>query len=845
MLQREALILAKCMYYETSCRLRIVPIRSMTAATKSSTTATKQLWRKTRKKVGPSESKAAIQVAEKDLVDAIYDEKVSIAAALTTLSNDGELPEYNWVPLAYRGVVDEFKSGNSVRRHRSEAMRSKGMVRPRRIDTPRTDRYILHSNDGVVDVPALGLPEQVVIAKQRNIESIANDMLALTKAAASYRMSLCGEDTAISDEDQNESDMSPSNKSFQQQIISVVRSVHNDVTTNSKQIHDSVADFQSVCQILQQICSSACHLSALRKYNDQDANIYVDLAEYTLLGLVQINNERLLLRGNKSINSKESAKDKSDTSSQSVVKGWFNQIVEGLTPSLLSSTPDQNDDESDENEEKKTIDASTMQSMKRLLRNVVTIIVSTTKQPEIPLVAYPTPNSRIGASTDTSRRIIDEKVGQRMTTLLEKAGSIGVCDNDAMICALDYLARTGTLKNARVCHDLHQKYSCAERHVSFTLVLEAYLEALKQETDQEKIRDMIEEVMNIQSAAPWIPYRAERVLHASTILNCLAVADMGKVDGMCASAELIVKRALREKPFIFFVEEVESDNPSADSQLVPIANFLAHLYATSGQPILVTTSVKLLKYAMSDAAGFSAMTVFPTRDTCNAVLQTLVQSVNQKDDKAIHDDYNFALGILKYMFSKIDMGCTPNQMTYDSVFTLLEATNIGEIGTTSDELLAYIETNNLLYVSSTFSLPYTTYVRVMHCYLKMSKTSSPTANIHENNLPYRRAAHLLRKLEIRSTPMVLNNVVLGEIAVANLYRPQLRPYFSAYKLVMQICANTSQLQYQDEAADIALEIYRTRSQYDDNVADCWESVLEDCTNTKLVERVKLINEKKI
>jgi hypothetical protein len=844
MLRREAKILAKRIYYEPSCRLRIGSSsgRSMTAATKPSAPTT-QTWRKTRKKVGLSMSKDAIQDAEKKLVEAIRNEKISSSSA-SKLNGNAELPDSNWVPPAYRGVVDEDNSGNFARRQRLLTIQSKGIVRPRRVGKPRTDRYVLHTKDLVVDVPALGLPEQALIAKQRKVESVMNDISALTKAAASYRTRLCGGDPTASDENQSEASATLSNKSFQQQIASVVQSIHDDVTPTSEQFDDSVSDFQSLCQILQQICSSAIHLSTLRKFNDQDANVYIDLAEYTLLGLVQINNERLMLRDKKNNKPEESTIDKIKTKSQSAVTGWFNQIVEGLTPSILSKTSNQKKGPPppDENVEKTTIDTSTMKSMMRLLRSVLAIIVSTTKEPEIPLVAYQSPSYGIGASTG---RMLDEKLIQRMTTLLEKTSSVGVRDNDATISVMEVLARSGTLQNARLCHDIHQKYSIAERHVSFSFVLEAYLEAIKQETNQETVRDIVDEVMNIQKAVRSISHRTERIIHASTVLNCLAVADMGKVNGMCASAELMVKRALHEKPFIHFVEQVESENPGVDSQLVPIANYLAQLYATSGQSMLESTSAKLLKYAMADTDSFSAMTIYPTRDTCNAVLQTLVQSASQKDDTAIQNDYNFARRILKCMFSKIDMGCIPNQTTYDYLFTLLEATNTSEIGTSGEELLSYIEASNLLSISNTFSLPYTTYVRVLHCYLKMAKSSSPTTKINEKNLPYRRAAHLLRKLEIRSTPMVLHNVVLREIAVANLYSPQLRPYSSAYELVMQICANTSQPQYQAEAADVALEIYRTRFQYYSNVAYCWDTVLENCTNAKLVELVKKINDKKI
>lgn len=841
MLQRESRILAKNIYHG-SRRFQVSFGRSIAAVT-APQTSTKQLWRNTRKKVGPSTSKAAVQEAEKKLVNESCAKTVSSKAAAAKLINNEELPKYNWVPPAYRGLADETKPGNSVRRHQLETI---GMGRPRRVDKPKNDRYILYSKDWVVDVPAVGLPEQVLRAKKRKEDSIMNDVLTLKKTAISYRTHLCNGDVTKLDENQKESSMSFTSKAFQQQIASTIRSLHVDVTTNTKCINDSTADFLSLCQILQQICSASYHLSTLHRYNDQDAIGYVDLAEFTLLGLVQINHDRAAVLDQ--YYSIENAKNESKSTLQISVTGWFNQIVEGLTPSLLTpkkSSHRHRQAASDENDKLKVIpfDLSIRESMKRLLRNVMAVIASTAEGPEIPLVAQLKPGNEINAMTNTEVKSNDGALGQRMITLLGKTWSLGIRDIEATQKAMDVLARTGTLESARRCRKVYHKYISKDRYISFIVVFEAYLEAIKRETDQEKIHDIVKEVMKIQDSNPLSSHRVERILQAATILNCLAVADMGKVDGMCARAELILRRALRDDHFNFFLLQVKSDNPTIESDLVPIANYLAQLYATSGEPQLEKKSVSLLRYAITDCCdGFNALTIYPTTDACNAVLKVLAQAASEKESSSVQYDYKFGRKVLKSMFWKAEMGSAPNQTTYDSLFSLLEATDARDIGKSGEELLSYIEMSNLLYISSTFSLPYHTYYRVLHYYLKTAKDSSPSTEIDEKSLPYRRAAHLLRKLEIRSTPMVLHNVALDEIAVKNLYSPQLRPYSHAYEVVMQICANTSLSQYQDEAADVAIEIYRTRFQYDNKIADCWDTVLENCSNEKLVERVKALNE---
>ena len=865
MLQREALVLAKRILHEPNNLLRVTFVRSLKVAAHSNKLS-KQNWRITRKKIGPSTSKAVILEADKDANDHL---RSSIVADSNLI--DDEI-SHHWVPPAYRGVVDQIKlkpGSNSVLRHRLQTLHANRAARPRRVGKPTADRYILQSKDGtVVDVPTLGLPKLAVIAKQRKEQSIMKDIAAFKMAAKSYKTHLCecdGDTTPVMDDwNSSPSVVSPLIKSFQEQIGPELRSLHENVSTNAKGVDNSHTDFLLLCQALQQICSTACHLSTLRKYQDKDANTYLDLAEFTLLGLVQINHDRLsLLLEHEEDTHEHDTTTRTATNTtmsmkpefQSSVTGWFNQIVEGLTPSLLAakiSKPEEPHGDSTKVEQHHNqhqhhaIDTATLQSIQRLLRNVISMIASTTTTtgPEstIPLVTAPQGSSNKSSRGHATDDSMDETLGQRMITLLEKTWTLRVHDDEATQHAMEVLARTGTLENARLCHDVYQKHSeSVDRHVSFSVVLEAYLETIKRETDPAKVHDIVDEVMNIHNSAPWISHRVERIINAAIVLNCLAAADMGKVDGMCGSAELIVKRALREKPFIYFVEQVESEHPKVDNLLVPIANFLAQLYGTSDQPVLVATSVKLLKYALADVDGVDTLSPYPTAETCNTVLQALVHAAGGKDSTTIQSDYEFARKILKYMFSKTETGSGPTQTTYDCLFALLEATNASDIGTSGEELLLHIETNNLLNGSSTFCLPYRTYHRVLQYYLKMAK--SPIQS-KEKNLPYRRASHLLRKLEIRSSPMVLSNIVLGEIAVEKLYVPTLRPTFSAYELVMKICANTSQRQYQDEAADVAIEIYRTKMQYFSEMADCWDTVLENYTNAKLAKRVNELTKAK-
>jgi hypothetical protein len=876
MLYRESLVITKTIFLESGWHrlsrpnqilFQLPSIRSMAAATKTKA-LTKQNWRKTRKKVGPLATNTHAVPAENDepndtrvaTVQSNATEKISPNDTNTSPTNtnpeapksivNGEPQEFSWVPPAYRGMVDETKRGNSVTRHKSEMTRKQGLVRSRKVTAPKSDVYILRSKDGIVEVPSLGLPEQAIVAKQQKEENVLLAVNALINVATSYRKHLHGNDFTTFADTENESSTLPSSKFIQYQIGSALRAIHTDGVTGLKRLHDSGPDFRSICQLLQQICSTAFSLSTLRRYNDRDANKYIDLAEFALMELVQINYDRSNLLSPQTNEKKITDDEEFEASpnSQQSMTGWFNKLVEGLTPSLLASKSanEPNDAEEKELRAELAIDDATLQSMKRLLKNVMASLASTTKPPEVlSHMANAVTNVNVN---DQEERSLCDKVAQRMIALLDSTSTILVCDSEAIQSVMEVLSRAGTLKCARQCNDLYQKYVSTDRRISFAIVLEAYLEATKQEKDSEALLVIIEEVKHVLTSHLNVSkstHRAERILHAAIVLNCLAAAEMGKVDGMCEGAEFLVKRAIGGKVYSNFLEEVQSDDPTVDNLLLPIANYLAQLYATSGQPILVSIARKLLIYCMTDSDGFSAFTIFPTSEACNAVLQTLVEYASADDSSLAKQNYFFARKVLKFMFSKTEMGCCPNSTTYDCLFTLLEAANPREIGLIGDDLLSYIETSNLFYVSNTFTLPLNTYHRVLQYYLQMAKDADPCLITNERNIPYRRAAHLLRKLEVRSTPMVLNSLVLGgEIAVENLYFPKLQPRNATYILVMQICANTSHVEYQAEAADVAMEIYQTMSQTDtgSNNMKSWDTILENCTNEKLVEHVKDLTE---
>ena len=85
--------------------------------------------------------------------------------------------------------------------------------------------------------------------------------------------------------------------------------------------------------------------------------------------------------------------------------------------------------------------------------------------------------------------------------------------------------------------------------------------------------------------------------------------------------------------------------------------------------------------------------------------------------------------------------------------------------------------------------------------------------------------------------MIMSDFTVGTAAVRNLYNLKLRPTRTTYELVIQICANTAYVDDQDEAADIAAEIYQSMVQRDMYNSKRVEVLVENGCNAKVTEKI--------
>lgn len=805
----------------------------------------------------------------------------------------------SWVPPAYRGLgaevrkhrpgrFSDHRSGRSFNNrggtHRAGGRSADRDHRPGRrhherehLSSPSSTSH--HHGKPTAEVLDSEDAERAMHAQRVKEESLFILFQDLMRLAPQYRNHFQKDSfTLICDDD---SRVLPSSNVLQKRIHDVLKGIHvSDVPVEWKQVEGSAWDFQSVCRALLHMCSISCSLTSSIKYNDKDASKYVDLAEFVLLQLVQLGRDRSLF-----VNSvkhwittgipNESAKNAGaaavavvDDESPRTVTGWFSRLVGGFVPSLAAApvviqqeartttiTVDESCDTVNEEEASASsssssaitgLDDPTLQQTKRLFRTVLGNIAATARLQPNNVAEYVADDGDVAEVVKTSvdDRAAYEVASRRMLDLLDRMPSSWPPDTEAFRYVMEILGRAGTLESARMCKNVYHRYSSGKYRLNFALVLEAYLEAVMRETDKRKTMDLVGEVLDILNWQwnVWLPnqrvssHRLERIVHGSIALHCMAVAEMGKVPGMCERGEQIMKRALGGTLYTQFRQEVLADNPKVDTQTLPLANFLAQLFASSGDSGRVDLAKKILKYMMQhDSDRVSRFAVFPNVNACNAVLFALLERYEGKLVTEIYDvetaqaDFDFARDVLDYMNGRSEMGCWPNADTHGLMFRFLDAVSPADIGNIAEDLISMIEMRQFLSRSSDDTLSLSTYHRVMRYWLQEAKT--PPASVKESRgVACERAVRLLKKLEVQSIPMTLSDSALGYTSVKNLYDVSLRPVRLTYKMALQICVDTFEPDDQEKAAAIAIEVYKMMIKRRFDVDDDTESLLTICSS---------------
>jgi hypothetical protein len=133
-----------------------------------------------------------------------------------------------------------------------------------------------------------------------------------------------------------------------------------------------------------------------------------------------------------------------------------------------------------------------------------------------------------------------------------------------------------------------------------------------------------------------------------------------------------------------------------------VVNYLAQLYASSGNYDHVELVNKMLKYMMQhDRDGIGSFMFFPNGDTCNAVLLALLEryegtSASDIDTEVTEVDFYFARGVLDYMCGRSKTACWPDSTTHELMLRFLDALNPADIKNIAEDLVSTIEARQFL-----------------------------------------------------------------------------------------------------------------------------------------------------
>jgi hypothetical protein len=343
---------------------------------------------------------------------------------------------------------------------------------------------------------------------------------------------------------------------------------------------------------------------------------------------------------------------------------------------------------------------------------------------------------------------------------------------------LEMFSRAGTLESAQASFMFFQGVH-HDKVYRFSLVLQAYIEAAKYEEDdkvQGTIASQSLEALNTQWSKNYPSHEVERVKDCSLVLQCFAIAKMGATPGFCELADGLVMRALTED-----VLSRKQPKDGGDTHLLPLLHYLIHVLASSEDPVWLERSKQMLLYMMQidrGGFGFGASIVYPTVDTLNVVIQSILKQYEDRGRIGGEQDLEYTLSLLDYMFGRSDQGCWPNDTTFLLLLRLLAAIKPNDISDRAENMLSKMELRRTL---SRSNMSLSTYHLVLRCWLAAAESG-----ISKNGCL--RGMKLLENLEMQSTPLILSDKDVSLTTVRNLYDISLRPSKETYNLLLKICA---------------------------------------------------------
>ncbi|GKY98702.1 hypothetical protein MPSEU_000826500 [Mayamaea pseudoterrestris] len=603
-----------------------------------------------------------------------------------------------------------------------------------------------------------------------------------------------------------------------------------DVTT----IGNSEDSFRNLCRALQgtiESCaalaksSSAVDAAAAELQGDnvnapqhqyaEDARAYVQLAEQALLALAKFRSDRAeLIAVVVDHESAAAASSHGDTetdiahSQSSANKGFFQTLVSfirGDSGNEVNSSIKENPLTARRFAHEDANLGVTEELLGLVLRSLYSLVA------EVPKDGFVFSNHAHSAQKQPHDL---HQVADRMCNLLDVMPPSWKCTNgETLDLVLDMLRRVGSLESAINSSQLFQQHSNLENQGTFALVLQAYLAACLQETDDEirfKVAKIALTVLHEQWSECYPEHHVQRVLHASIMLHCVTVADRVRAPGtetfMRQQGENLIFRTLGKKMHAKLMQELETTSPSLTYLSLPLANYLAQLYAHSDDRDKLVVAMRTVGPILSHyRVRIGKMIAFPVVETVNVVLRSVTrqyQGVAKKKWKNLKpdEDVKFAMKVLDDMLRHQDSTCWPDADTFDVIFSLLLAVKPADIGLQADHLLAKMEIRNILSPSIPVPITLSTYHQVLQFWLEAAKRgTAPDA--------CDRALDILNKLELQSNPLLLSDIESRMPVALPLYNIFLRPTRHTYKLILEICLATKAEEKLEGALQIASEAY--------------------------------------
>lgn len=562
--------------------------------------------------------------------------------------------------------------------------------------------------------------------------------------------------------------------------------------------------FRGVCRVLQDMVHALCKL--YKQESQQEAVILIDCADTCLLALKELRLQRAALFDQVRQQSGQNTTPMWISPFQAVVS-FIGEKISSLTKPIMQKEADQENPIGDSSLAHMDVDLGPTMSLVRLV--VECIAVASTNQ-----------NVKLNEA--------EEKVADLLNVLPEGVKP----DSRTLLTILETLCHVGTLEAAQECRRIFDVYSPEVPHLPFSLVLRGYLEASRRETIHERKHEIVQEILEAfryrwDSDLP--RHRMERIAQGSSVLHCISVSGVSKDPEIMNEADSVFKRSLGSAIYHQVRKGMTSVNGEIDSSAVPLVNYLARAYATSGDVENVKTAKLMVGNIIAgqrDNEDSRRFIKYPNVETINALLEGILKLHQERADGLDEDDdLTFADSLLEFAMSRRESQIWPNTQTFDLIMNLLTILKPSDVGKRMENLVSHYETR--MYLTQQpggMEIPLATYNRVIWGLWEEAKNESACRTSQ-------RALVLLEKLEMLSTPLLLKRKQVLNIENIKLYQFNLRPSFKTYELVLSVCEATAAPSEYEMAAKIAHAV-GSRLLY-----------IDKFTPTKAVEKVRMCLER--